>query len=379
MKFSSNLGAVDLGNSLFKGIINGDEVTMPHATALCTDETIEYYDPKDYIFEESLVVEIDSGALHNRREKQYVGISATGKSNQKGALTNNQKVKSDDTLYLLLTMLAYPFAKNAEENSIEVEYDVVSTALPTKQVKRDREELRKRIKGFHTIVFKHIPGKKDIYINLNIKNVIVSEESRAAFIALTRDNETLTVKDETLLNEHVLMADLGGDSFDPVALNNNKIIEDKDIQGETFGINVYLNRIINDIETKLQYRFLSRYMLEERLAQGPASWSVTIDQEEHDFKHIVDPHFKELAERYINELEQLLKVPSLQEVRRIFAIGGAVKMSKTYIEEANNKREKPFKINFPNNLDKLNLEGLWILAKIQAKVNELEVAASKDE
>jgi hypothetical protein len=39
-----NIAAVDMGNSLFKAIINGREYVLPNAMAKCTLENVDYYD-----------------------------------------------------------------------------------------------------------------------------------------------------------------------------------------------------------------------------------------------------------------------------------------------------------------------------------------------
>lgn len=363
----SNIASIDLGNAIVQAIINGREYSMPNALALCTQSEVEYYDREQQDFFENLIVEVDSGALNNKREKLFVGISASEKENATGADKNNQKARSDRTIILALSMLAYDAVQqNQGETQISVTYDVVTTALPTRQVKKDRDALKEKLIGHHKVTFRHTPSGKDIEVKLHIVDVKVGIEGAVAFLALTRNIDTLTIKDETLTKQTILIADLGGDSLDFVGLRNGKILDG--IEGVVLGINTYLDRIISAVESGIGYRFPSRYALEQVLIQGQANWKKTFRQQTYDLTPYIEPHLRELARSFLDHLDQTRNHVLLQDAEKYFCIGGAVKVARKYIEQENEKRANPMVLDFPDKLEMLNLLGLWYLAKAQAAV-----------
>ncbi|BFH41848.1 MULTISPECIES: ParM/StbA family protein [Paenibacillus] len=368
-----NIAAIDMGNALFQAIISGTgrEYTMPNALALCKLDDMDYYDESQVKLYENLVVEIDSGALKNRRERYFVGISATERENVNGPEWDTKKADSDRNIYMALTLLAYDSVKaNPGDKEISITYDFLNTALPTRQVKAYRNILKKKLEGHHTVTFKFVPGIGDIIVKLEIKTCMVSIEGQAAHVALIRDPITLKIKDETLADETVIIADLGGGSFDPVGIRERKMVEG--IEGEPFGINTYLDRIITDVADNVGHYFPSRYSLECLLAKGPADWRVIVDQEEINITKYIEPKLVEMAAQYLSLIDKVRKNIKLQQARRIYPIGGPIKVSKKYIEEENDKRTKPMQLTFPENLQKLNVIGLWILVQAAAKVQAKE-------
>lgn len=373
-----NIAAIDMGNSRYNAVINGKEHDMPNALAVCETHP-GYYDAAQQSFFDNMVVEVSSKAVKNYRGKYFVGISATEKENVAGTEKNNQKAMSDRNTILFLSLLAYDAAcLNLHKDSIDVEYEYVSTALPTSQVKRDREILREKLAGFHTVTFHHVPGKeKPITVNINIKHAMVGIEGAVVHVALTRDPETLKIKDETLVNETVIIGDLGGDSFDPAGIRDRKIVDG--IEGESFGINAYLDAIIKDVERETEFHFPSRYSLEKRLEKGPGHWRVTVNQEDRDITEYVEPHLRVMANKLIQTFGEVRKHVALQEAKRYFLVGGAVKLAKKYVEEANNALPKPMKLTIPENAERLTVLGLWILVQAAAKKAAKEQAAATKE
>jgi plasmid segregation protein ParM len=372
-----NFAAIDMGNSLFQAIINDREYVMPNALARCTVNNVEYYDSTQQDFFENLIVKISSKALPYERNQYFVGLSATEKENVSSVAKNNQKAYSDRSIILLLTLLAYDAVQDHPGKlDIRLQYDVVATALPTRQVRRDREELKKKLQGDHTVTFRYVPGGSDITVHLSIMDVIVGIEGSTAYVALVRDSETLKIKNVDLMAETILIADLGGDSTDFVGIRKNKIVDG--IEGEIFGVNTYLDRIIQDVENRTGYRFPSRYSLEKRLARGPRHWKVVIDQEDVDITNCIEPHLIEMSEKFLDLLDQKRKHVAVQEAKYYFCIGGPVKIAKDYIEAENQKRKKPMKLSFPDNLERLNVLGLWILAQAQGiRISQKQVASAK--
>ncbi|EJW14326.1 ParM/StbA family protein [Paenibacillus alvei] len=363
-----NIAAIDMGNSLFQAIITGtgSEYTMPNALALCKLDEMEYYDEAQVDTYENLVVEIDSGALNNKRERYFVGISATERENVNGAEYDTKKANSDRNIYMTLTLLAFDALQaNPGKSEISITYDFLNTALPTRQVKAYRDTLKKKFEGHHSVTFKFVPGIGDITVKLDIKTCMVSIEGSAAHVALVRDPITLKIKDETLADETVIISDLGGGSFDPIGIRERKIVEG--IEGEPFGINTYLDRIIKDVADNVGHYFPSRYSLEKLLAKGPSEWRVVVDQEEFNITKHIEPKLIEMSAQYLDLIDKVRKNIKLQQARRIYPIGGPIKIAKKYIEEENNKRPKPMRLTFAENLQKLNMIGLWILVQAAAK------------
>lgn len=372
-----NIASIDMGNSLFEAIINEREYLMPNALARCTVDRVEYYDATQQDFIRNLIVDINSNALNQSQNKYFVGLSATEKENVSSVAKNNQKANSDRSIILLLTLLAYDAVQdNRGVTNIQIQYDVVSTALPTRQVRRDREELKNKLLGVHTVTFHDVPGGSDITVRISILDVVVGIEGSTAYVALIRDADTLKIKDAGLMRETLLIADMGGDSTDFVGIRNNKIVDG--IEGEIFGVNTYLDRIIQDVENRTGFRFPSRYSLEKRLALGNQHWKVVVNQEDVNITNCIEPHLIEMSEKFLDLLDQKRKHVALQEAKNYFCIGGPVKVAKDYIEAENQKRNKPMKLSFPENLERLNVLGLWILAQAQGIRNsQNEVASTK--
>ncbi|WP_276917427.1 ParM/StbA family protein [Aneurinibacillus aneurinilyticus] len=373
-----NIAAIDMGNSRYDAIINGREHNMPNALAVCETHP-GYYDASQQSFFDNMVVEVSSKAVKNLHGKYFVGISATEKENVSRTEKNNQKATSDRNTILFLSLLAFDAARlNLHKDSIDIQYDFVSTALPTSQVKQDRELLREKLVGYHTVTFYYVPGKeKPVTVNINIKNAMVGIEGAVVHVALTRDPETLKIKDETLANETVIIGDLGGDSFDPAGIRDKKIVDG--IEGYNFGVNSYLDAIISAVANHTKFQFPSRYSLEKRLEKGPAHWQVVINQEDVDITQYVEPQLRMMAEKLVTDFAEVRKHVALQEAKRYFLVGGAVKLAKKYVEEANNNLPKPMKLTIPDNAEKLTSLGLWILVQAAAKKAAKEQAAATKE
>ena len=64
----------------------------------------------------------------------------------------------------------------------------------------------------------------------------------------------------------IIIGDLGGDSVDFVGIKNNKPVAS--VEGAPFGINQFLDHIIQKVSKNELYKFDSRSELEEKLAAG---------------------------------------------------------------------------------------------------------------
>lgn len=378
-----NVAAVDLGNAIFQAIVNGVEYNMPNAIAPC-EKNEEYFESTNLDLFDKMIVEIDSASLIKNKARYYVGKSAAKSENQITTGSNNQKASEDRTMVLLLSLLAYHFAKErSDHNTVNIDFDLVTTALPTRQVKKDREELKQKIIGHHTVTFKNVPKKDengvyDVPVKLNIMDGVVGIEGNLAFLALTRDPETLKVKNETLLKETILIADIGGDSYDPAAFESGKLIDDSGIKGASFGINRFLDDIITDVEDDVKRKF-TRHELEQLLIKDKSEWYFIANQKRVELYDYVQPHFKVMANGFLNQIDKTRKLQTLQGVQRIYPIGGPVVVAKQFIKEAIVEMGNPFSLELDvENVEKLNLIGLWILAQATMKSKKQMASTVKE-
>jgi plasmid segregation protein ParM len=388
-----NYVAVDLGNSFYKVLasIKGEmtEYCMPNAIALFDEEFYEKpYDDEDVLLQDNLIVEVNSQALHEKRDIFYIGKAAARQRNVSLTSFNNQKVDEDRTYTLLFGMVAlHAVMNNQLDTDVSFEIDQLAVSLPTTQYKERKDTLKSRLIGTHTVYLHKVPGmvaSKEIVVRLHIKDVIIGAEGACAYLALTRDDETLGVKDESLLQDSakgILIGDLGGDSVDFVGIKNNKPVAS--IEGEPFGINQFLDHIIQKVSKYELYKFDSRSELEEKLVAGQSEWYVEpFAGVKKDISKYIIPQLKSLAIKYLEHFDRVRN--SSNEIKgavKYIAVGGAAKIAESHIREAAVKwaeRGRPIELFFPSNMEKLNVSGLMILAKLnQLKNHPVHVEYTK--
>ncbi|RIW37315.1 ParM/StbA family protein [Bacillus salacetis] len=376
---SSNFFAVDIGNSWYKVLASDSgqlsEYQMPNAIALFDEEFYEMpYDEEDVELEENLIVEVRSPAVMNKRDIFYTGRSAARQRNVSLTSVNNQKVDELRTYILLFSITAYhALLNNQDATDIVYEIDQLAVSLPTTQYKGKKELLKERLLGTHTVILHKVPGvpePKEVCVKLNIKDVIVGAEGACAYLGLTRDQETLGIKDDDLVKDSVkgvLIGDLGGDSVDFVGIKNNKPVAS--VEGEHFGINQFLDIIIQKVSKNELYKFDSRSELEEKLAAGPSEWYVEpFAGVRKDISKYITPQLTSMAIKYLELFDKVRSNSNeIKGASRYIAVGGAAKLAQKQIHEAAVKwseKGRPINLDFPENLEKLNVLGLMVLAKM---------------
>ncbi|MBM7622067.1 plasmid segregation protein ParM [Bacillus tianshenii] len=388
MMNTHNFLAVDLGNSWYKVMTSENEeikeYQMPNAIAEFDEGFYEkHYDEEDVPLEENLIVEVKSQAISNKRDTFYIGKSATRQKNVSLTSYNNQKAEEDRTFILLFGFAAYhAILCNPEETEIHYTIDQLAVSLPTTQYKEMKELMKQKLLGSHTIIFHKVPGlqePKEIFVKIEVMDVIVGSEGACAYLGLTRDVETLSIKDESLVKDSqkgILIGDLGGDSVDFVGIKNNKPVAS--VEGEPFGINQFLDNIIRKISKHELYKFDSRSELEEKLLAGVSEWYVEpFAGVQKDISKYVTPQLKAMAIKYLELFDQVRS--SSNEVKgavKYIAVGGAAKLAQRQIQEAAirwKQKGRPIELVFPENLEKLNVQGLLVLAKM----NQLKKAHTK--
>jgi plasmid segregation protein ParM len=376
---TQNFLAIDIGNSWYKALASDNgmvsEYQLPNAIALFDTEFYEKpYDDEDVIFEENLIVEVKSQAVKDRREIFYVGKGAAKQKDVSLTSFNNQKVDEDRTYLLLFGLTAYHAALQ-KTDGLEIDYsiDQLAVSLPTTQYKERKSRLKERLIGTHTVIFHKVPGlpePKELEVKLHIHDVIIGAEGACAYLGLTRDQETLGVNNEELVketNKGIIIGDLGGDSVDFVGIKNNKPVAS--VEGAPFGINQFLDHIIQKVSKNELYRFDSRAELEEKLAAGQSEWYVEpFAGVKKDISKYIIPQLKSMAIKYLEHFDRIRS--SSREIKgavRYIAVGGAAKLAQKQILEASVKwaeRGRPIDLMFPEDMEKLNVLGLMILAKM---------------
>lgn len=377
---NEHIFSVDIGNSWYKILASDDggfmDYQIPNAVALFDEEFYEMpYDEEDVDYEENMIVEIKSPAIQDRRNIYYIGKSAVKQRNVSLTSFNNQKVDEERTYILLFAAAAYhALLGSGSEKDVEYTIDQLAVSLPTTQYKRRKDTLKNRLTGTHTIIFHKVPGirePKEAVVTLHIEDVIVGAEGALAYLALTRDPETLAVSDESLVKESergVIIGDLGGDSVDFVGIKHNKPVAS--VEGEPFGINPFLDTIIQKVSQNELYSFNSRSELEEKLARGQSEWYVEpFAGVKKDISRYILPQLRLMAGKYLEHFDRVRS--SSHEIKgaaRYIAVGGAAQIAERQIREAAvswSEKGRPIELTFPEEMAKLNVRGLMILAKMQ--------------
>lgn len=382
-----NYLAVDLGNSWYKVLASDNgvlrEYQMPNAIALFDQEFYEmHYDDEDVKIEDNLIAEVKSSAISNKREIYYVGKAATKQRNVSLTSFNNQKVQEDRTFILLFSVIAYhALLLNPDETDIHYTIDQLAASLPTTQYKKNKELLKEKLMGTHTIILHQVPGVSEpheVTVKVNIKDVIVGAEGACAYLGLTRDLESLSIKNDYLVRESlrgIIIGDLGGDSVDFVGIKNNKPVAS--VEGEPFGINQFLDNIIKKVSKNELYKFDSRSELEHLLQMDLSEWYVEpFAGVRKDISKYVIPQLKLMANKYLELFDHIRSSsPEVKGSVRYIAVGGAAKLAQRQIQEAAlswKQKGRPIELLFPEDLEKLNVLGLLVLAKLnQVKKQQL--------
>lgn len=382
-----NFLAVDVGNSWYKALASDVEglyeYQIPNAIALYDGEFYEKpYDDEDVVLEENMIVEIKSQAIVDKREIFYIGKAAAKQRDVSLTAFNNQKVEEDRTYILLFGLAAYhALLLHPEETSINYFIDQLAVSLPTTQYKEKKERFKNRLIGTHTVIFHKVPGvaePKELVVKLHVNDVIIGAEGACAYLGLTRDLETLGIKNDTLVKESekgIIIGDLGGDSVDFVGIKHNKPVAS--VEGEHFGINQFLDNIIQKVSKNELYKFDSRSELEEKLAAGQSEWYVEpFAGVKKDISKYIVPQLKSMAIKYLEHFDRVRSSSSeIKGAVRYIAVGGAAKLAQRQIQEAAVKwadRGRPIHLFFPEDMEKLNVLGLMILAKMNQIRKEQE-------
>lgn len=376
---NNNILAVDIGNSWYKALVSDGgemfEYQMPNAIALFDDELYEKpYDDEDIELEENLIVEIKSPSFVDKREIYYIGKAAAKQRNVSFTSYNNRKTEEVRTYILLFATAAYhallgkPF-----DTDIEFKIDQLGVSLPTTQYKDDKEQFKERLVGTHTVIFHKVPGikePKESVVKLSIEDVIIGAEGACAYLGMTRDQDTLTIADESLLEDSqkgIVIGDLGGDSVDFVGIKNDKPVAS--VEGEAFGINPFLDVIMQKVSKNELYQFNSRSELEEILAKGQSEWYVEpFAGVRKDISKYIIPQLRSMAMKFLEHFDRVRSRSSeIKGAARYIAVGGAVDIAQRQIEEAAVKwkeRGRPIDLYFPEDMANLNVQGLMMLAKM---------------
>lgn len=88
-----------------------------------------------------------------------------------------------------------------------------------------------------------------------------------------------------------------------------------------------------------------------------------------DISKYIVPQLKSLAIKYLEHFDRVRSnSPEIKGATRYIAVGGAAKLAQKQIQEVAVRwadRGRPIQLTFPENMEKLNVQGLMILAKMK--------------
>ncbi|WP_374713237.1 ParM/StbA family protein [Symbiobacterium terraclitae] len=203
---------VDLGNADLKlsGPRRDALISMPHALARVPSTDARdpslvppAADPWDYLHAEVL-----SPALP-RPVEVYAGMLAAREYPHLTEEAREGEAKAGSDRHLILALVSMATALH-QANPSQSHYTVaLAVALPLAEAahKEAREQLAQRLRADHLVAFRSTPGLVGREITLRLAHVDVVPEGAAAYFSLIQ-------RDPTLVNQHVLLVDVGARSLD---------------------------------------------------------------------------------------------------------------------------------------------------------------------
>lgn len=322
----------DMGNTNLKlvwGDRPEDRLLIPNVIGTAA-ETRPYFEPeKDPL--SGLHVSIKSPALKNAKTINYVGLLARQAEDKEEILTAT-KSESDQHMIVFLTGLAYVATKLSGKPTKEINATYyLGVSLPVVECKdaANKETLKKRLLGTHSVEFLQTPGLEGVKVNVHIAGAEVGLEGVPALIALTSRADS-KAKMEDIYNSAVMMADIGGGSMD-LPIITPEGVDNQSTDGTDIGANHYLDKIIEDVAYKKGAKLKSRDHLTKLILEG--SYEVICKGISHNIKEIVDEHLGNLAKKAYKAIDsQWEKKP---EVRLCYVVSGGAALIPQYLKAIN--------------------------------------------
>ncbi|PEC50287.1 ParM/StbA family protein [Bacillus sp. AFS096315] len=331
------LAAVDIGNSVVKGIFNSIENCFQIPNVIC--EELENRNIKEY--EKSTLngihVLVKSNALQIQEGIFSIGNLASKNEFSNSMSSNTLKTQNDQSIILLLTTLAVhaadSFRNNSTSNIVNVSYQL-STGVPMNELKNKQDLINKLENNLHEVTFLQTPFLEGIKVRIKLEKVFVNLEGLASYIHLSMNNTSLG-------NKTIGIFDIGGLTTDLAVIEKNQV-NNLESRGYDIGICPLLDEIIKEIKMKYNYKITSRDELTNILIHQDGMIKVMGTQE--SIYTLCEFPFMKIASKQVEILKKLWHdVPTLDEV--YFVGGGAIIISK-YIKEVLNKQELELPISF---------------------------------
>lgn len=322
--------SVDVGNDSVKALLgpNKTKMTIPNILAPAGRHRIIKEMEKNTL--EGLHVSISSDCLKQRYGNYLVGELARSSYVLNELNNNSWKSNNDQTLVLLLTTLAIDAAScgmfNERDGFIEASY-ILSTGLPILEgTYENRMQFKHRLENcVHEVEFLQTPlltGKK---IRIRFDRVFPNIEGISAFVVLNERHKDLATRP-------VLVFDIGGLTTDAAVVINNRLNNDYS-RSFNEGISIYLDRIINSLETELQYSIKSRKDLVNIVTNS------NIEERNHIYhfgrkisiQSIVDTELMNFARKQVQKILYMWNLAP--EIQVCYVLGGAAVLLKEYIQK----------------------------------------------
>ncbi len=351
------LAGIDIGNDSVKIVLDGstEPIIVPNIVAPGYDRAILQFEESPL---QALDVSVFSPKLSRNGERYFVGLLATENDNNLELDESTNKAISDQSLVVALTSLAYAALMNQPSSSFTNSYDEVEywigTGLPVRTYAKYRSIFEDRLVGEHEVTFLSTPKFQNRKVKLHIRKAVVSIEGAAALYHMAT-YDSLQVKDEQLYNGCIGICEIGALTTDfPVVRRMN--VDNQFSTGEQFGLGLYLDSIIRDVEDQYGYRFPSRAKLVGRIRAGDMIIQ-RIGEGQANIKPIVDTYFTRAAQRIFELIKK--RWNKYPDIECFYVIGGGASALRPYLLQA----AGDVKLRFVENSELQNVYGYLKLAK----------------
>ncbi|RYG72545.1 ParM/StbA family protein [Lentibacillus lipolyticus] len=363
------VAAVDVGNDAVKANFGKMEQSyyIPNVIARDMEDRpvigIEDLDEKDPI--DNLHIRVHSPALEENNAVYRVGNLATKTDNSTELDPGSSKSEEDQTLVMLFTSIALDAVSShsfhqGKNDVIDANY-TLGTGLPLREVKEGKDVgYRSQLLGsVHQIEFLVTPQYQGKKVNIKFDEVKVYPEGFAAYVNLIMDNN-LNVINKELIDQQILIQDIGGLSTDIAVIKNRNVDDDK-AQGFSLGVAESLEQIRDEIRTRHGVELDSRRDVVDIITRKNDRHHIMVKGSRTNVHDITDRILLELAKKEYRHLRNVWQKNSQSEI--CYFVGGGSAVLKDYLKALNNKLDG-FNIDFFEDEN----ESIWMMANAYYKL-----------
>ncbi|GAA0437687.1 hypothetical protein GCM10008983_13220 [Lentibacillus halophilus] len=365
----TRIAAVDVGNDALKANFGqmDESYYIPNVISRDVEDRpvigIEDLDEKEPI--DNLHIRVHSPALEENNAVYRIGNLATKANNSTELDPGSSKSEEDQTLVMLFASIALDavssdaFREN-KNDVIDANY-TLGTGLPLREVKEGKDVgYRSQLLGsVHQIEFLVTPQYQGKKVNIKFNEVKVYPEGFAAYVNLIMDNQ-LNVINKELIDQQILIQDIGGLSTDIAVIRNRNVDDDK-AQGFPLGVAESLEEIRDEIRTRHGVELDSRRDVVDIITRKNDRHHIMVKGSRTNVHDITDRILLELAKKEYRFLRQVWQKNSQSEI--CYFVGGGSAVLKDYIKALNNKLDG-FNIDFFED----EQESIWMMANAYYKL-----------